>query len=101
MRKMTQNEAKEYVNDINHWYVVGTTEYARVRRLDYENLTYIAIQTKHMNMTEWHLHKEAVIEWTNSLYYKYDKEHDCFDGPPVRPTEMSMEIWRESRRADS
>lgn len=94
---MTQNEAKAFVANKDNWHVIGVTEYARIIRLQYKSLTYIAIQTKQMNMTDWYLHKEVVIEWINSLYYIFDQEHDCI-GYACRPTQMANEIWQESKR---
>ena len=94
---MTLNEAKAYIADENNWHVIGVTDYFRVRRLQYESLTYIAIQTKRMNMTEWYLNKKVVIEWDNSLYFSYDKEHDCLEYS-LRPTQMSQEVWKESKK---
>ena len=94
---MTQNEAKEYIANPNHWYVIGVTDYARVCRLDYGSLSYIAVQTKHKNITEWYRNKTVIIEWSNSLYYRLEEENRCL-GYPIRPTEMSMEIWKESKK---
>lgn len=94
---MTQNEAKAYIADENNWHVIGVTDYARIAKLEYKTLAYITIQTKQMNMTEWYLNKKAVIEWSNSLYYSYDKEHDCM-GYACRPTQMANEIWQESKK---
>ena len=94
---MTQNEARAYVANMDNWHVIAVTDYVRVIRLQYRSLTYIAIQTKHMNMTERYLHKEAVIEWSISMYFSYDQEHDCLNYA-VRPTQMASEIWQESKK---
>ena len=94
---MTQNEAKAYVADEKNWHVIGVTDYTRIAKLEYKSLAYISIQTKQMNMTEWYLNKKAVIEWSNSLYYSYDKEHDCM-GYACRPTQMANEVWQESKK---
>lgn len=93
---MTQNEAKAYVANKDNWHVIGVTNFARVTKLEYKSLTYIAIQTKHKNITEWYRSKEVIIEWSDSLYYRLDKENQCL-GYAIRPTEMSMEIWKESK----
>lgn len=94
---MTQNEAKAYVANRDNWHVIAVTDYARVIRLQYKSLTYIAIQTKQMNMAEWYLRKEVTIEWSNSLYYIFDQEHDCMSYA-CRPTQMAYEIWQESKK---
>lgn len=94
---MTQNEAKAYVADSKNWHVIGVTDYARVLKLEYKSLTYIAIQTKHLNMREWFINKEVVTDWVKALYYIYDAEHDCM-GYACRPTQMANEVWQESKK---
>jgi len=96
---MTQNEAKEYVNDINHWYVVGATDYARVRRLDYGDLHYAAIEHKRVtNHTEVYLEKApAKTGFQRASCYLFDIEHDCL-GYSVSETEMIKTIWKESKK---
>lgn len=94
---MTQNEAKAYVADDRNWHVIGVTEYARVAQLDYRSLTYIAIEVKRMNMTEFYLNKDTTLEWSPALYYGMDKAHHCL-GYTIRPTQMAMEIWQESKK---
>ena len=94
---MTKNEAKAYIADEQNWHVIGVTDYARVAKLEYKTISYIAIQTKHLSMAEWYRYKEVVEEWHNSLYFVYDREHDCL-GFSTRPTHMANEIWEESMK---
>lgn len=97
---MTQNEAKEYINDINNWYVVAATEYARVRRLDYGDLHYAMIELKCiLNMVAIYSknYDDVKIGFRKSNCYKFDAEHNCL-GYNVSETEIWKEIWKESKK---
>ena len=95
--KLSKREAKAYVEDDRHWAVIGVTDYIRVRRLVYKNLSYIAIETKRMNMASFYMEHKVVIEWTKDFYYTFDAENNCLSYS-IRPTQMIDEIWEESKK---
>lgn len=102
---MTQKQAREYVaNDSGNWELVETTEaphttgHVRLYILKYKNIMFARLDVLTIAPV-WTRRKgkEVVDEWRTELYYTIEADEEYHLVYPVRPTEMSREIWERSK----
>lgn len=102
---MTQKQAREYVaNDSGNWELVETTEaphttgHVRLYILKYKNIMFARLDVLTIAPVWTRRKGESVAdEWRTALYYTIEADEERHLVYPVRPAEMSREIWERSK----
>ena len=97
---MTKKEAEKYFQNEANWRVASEAHHVRMLILDYQDLHYAKVQTRHY--LNYYLKgyrnndHHPLVTWSDSGLYEYDPETDAtlFS---VSMTHIINEIWNASR----